>query len=122
MRKADGFILVYDVTNKKTLNEIQTIYEEICRIKDSEIFPKILIGNKCDISESERGEKAVSFDFGKKFSIGINSSFLETSALKRYNIDECFNNIIEQVYKIKYKKNEKQELKKRAIYIRLFKR
>jgi GTPase SAR1 family protein len=103
------------VTNKKTLNEIQTFYEEVCRIKDTEDFPKILIGNKCDILESERGEKGVSSEMGKKFGMGIYAKFMETSALNRINIDELFTEIMNQIYDYKFlkvlQKDEKKEKK-----------
>lgn len=53
MRNGEGFILVYSVTSRLSFDEISTFYQQVCRVKDRDHFPMVLVGNKCDL-ESER--------------------------------------------------------------------
>ena len=60
MRESDGFILVYDVCQKSTLNELDsTFITQIQRTKDKEPFDIVFCGNKSDIPEKIRGENQV---------------------------------------------------------------
>jgi GTPase KRas protein len=117
MRNGNGFILVYSVTDRKTFEEIQTFHEQILRVKDSESYPMVLIGNKCDL-ESER---VISYDEGKNYAKTLGISFLETSARKRKNVDECFYELVRNVRKEKDRvmniKNNKNEYKKKKCTI-----
>jgi GTPase KRas len=47
----DGFLLVYDITNKSSFKEIKNLYEGVLRVKDVDKFPMILVGNKCDLED-----------------------------------------------------------------------
>lgn len=53
MKIGEGFLLVYSITSFSSFEEIQKLYSQIKRIKNSESFPVILVGNKCDL-ESKR--------------------------------------------------------------------
>ena len=53
MKIGEGFLLVYSITSFSSFEEIQKLYNQIKRIKNSESFPVILVGNKCDL-ESKR--------------------------------------------------------------------
>lgn len=53
MRIGEGFLLVYSITSFRSFEEVQKLYSQIERVKDIEVFPVILIGNKCDL-ETDR--------------------------------------------------------------------
>ena len=49
-------------------------------------FPKILIGNKCDLED----KRQVSYDEGKAYADSMGAEFLETSARDGTNIEKAF--------------------------------
>lgn len=53
MRTGEGFLIVYSITSRESFEEISTFRDQILRVKDREIFPMVISGNKCDL-ESER--------------------------------------------------------------------
>jgi small GTP-binding protein len=88
VRKADVFILIYDVTNSDSIKFLDQIVEKIEQTKEGQKYTTVLMGNKCDL---ERGKKGVTAeqgnDLAKKYkAIG----YFEASAKTRTNIDEAF--------------------------------
>lgn len=49
IRAGESFILVYDITSKKSFQEIPSLKEKILRGKDASKVPMVLVGNKCDL-------------------------------------------------------------------------
>jgi hypothetical protein len=39
MRSSDGFILVFDLTKKRTLTDVDTFVKKISQVKDADTFP-----------------------------------------------------------------------------------
>jgi len=98
-RKAVGALLVYDITRKSTFvdcikwyNELKNYCERDCVI--------CLIGNKNDIKKRE-----VTFEEGKNFSIKYKTIFFETSAKNKESVNECFEELLQQIYNIKRRNN-----------------
>lgn len=84
-RGAHGIIVVYDVTDRETFDNVRHWLEEI----DSNSGPnveKLLVGNKCDLGS----KRVVTFDQGKELADSLGISFIETSALSSINVDEAF--------------------------------
>ena len=100
---AHGIILLYDVTNQKTFDNVKNwIYQ----IKD-EVTDKvciILVGNKIDKEE----KRVVSTEQGEKMAQGLGLMFFECSAKTGVNIDLAFNEIIKKIIE-NYSKIEKGE-------------
>ncbi|KAJ2746752.1 AdoMet-dependent rRNA methyltransferase spb1 [Coemansia sp. BCRC 34301] len=84
-RGAMGILLVYDVTDERSFNNIENWYKNVEHYA-SEGVNKILIGNKCDIE----GSRAVSKESGQKLADELGIKFLETSAKSNTNVDEAF--------------------------------
>jgi GTPase SAR1 family protein len=95
MRTCDGFLLVVDLTNKKTLDGLEAFRTQIMRSKDTNNPLIFIAANKCDLPDSD---KAVTKDdletIKKKWN---NVGYLETSAKERKNVDEAFMKVIEMV-------------------------
>ena len=72
----DGFIMVYSITDRNSFNEINSIYENFLRVKDSDSFPMVLVGNKCDLEKL----REVSYDEGKTLASTMNIPFFEVSS------------------------------------------
>ncbi len=87
MRTGKGFLLVYSITDPSSFAEVNIIYEQLCRSKDSEEVPIVLVGNKCDL-ESER---SVSYEEGKCLAERMgNCKFVESSAFAVVNVEKAF--------------------------------
>eukprot|EP00397_Hematodinium_sp_SG-2012_P061116 GEMP01080485.1.p1 GENE.GEMP01080485.1~~GEMP01080485.1.p1 ORF type:complete len:210 (+),score=42.27 GEMP01080485.1:75-704(+) len=85
-RDAHGIIIVYDVTDRESFNNVKHWIQEIGR-NAAEGVNKLLVGNKCDL----QSKKAVSYDEGKDLADSLNIKFLETSAKNAHNVEEAFN-------------------------------
>ncbi|WOK99228.1 hypothetical protein Cni_G07940 [Canna indica] len=84
-RGAHGIIVVYDVTDQESFNNVKQWLNEIDRYA-SENVNKLLVGNKCDLTEN----RVVSYETGKAFADEIGIPFLETSAKDATNVEHAF--------------------------------
>ncbi|OMJ95832.1 hypothetical protein SteCoe_732 [Stentor coeruleus] len=84
-RGAHGVIVVYDVTNRETFNNVKNWMGEISRYA-SENVNRLLIGNKCDCDS----KKAVSTEEGKELADSLGIPFMETSAKTSSNVEQSF--------------------------------
>ncbi|KAI9357203.1 ras-like protein 1, partial [Pilaira anomala] len=95
MRNGEGFLLVYSITSRMSFEEIETFHQQICRVKDKDRFPMVLIGNKTDL-ESER---QVSSQEGKDLAEFYGCEFVETSAKLRLQVDDAFHAVVRNIRK-----------------------
>ncbi|XP_024990351.1 ras-related protein RABD2a-like [Cynara cardunculus var. scolymus] len=84
-RGAHGIIIVYDVTDLESFNNVKQWLSEIDRYASDNVN-KLLVGNKCDLAES----RVVSFDTAKEFADEIGIPFMETSAKDATNVEQAF--------------------------------
>lgn len=90
MRTGEGFLLVYAINSRNSLEELQTFYEQIQRVKDLDNVPVLVVGNKLDLEI----ERQVSYEEGLAFARALNCPFLETSAKQRINVEEAFYGLV----------------------------
>ncbi|CCF58963.1 hypothetical protein KAFR_0F03670 [Kazachstania africana CBS 2517] len=89
-----GFLLVYSVTDQRSLDELMELREQVLRIKDSDKVPMVLVGNKADLTD----ERVISVEDGIEISSKWGKvPFYETSALLRSNVDEVFVDVVRQI-------------------------
>jgi Ras-related protein Rap-1A len=108
MRDRHGFILVYDITNPGSMNDLNDLYTQIQQNKspaaqssiirddngDPEVvIPLVLVGNKLDLAN----ERKVSHQRGKTLAERWNCAYYETSAKTRINVDEVFYDLVGQI-------------------------
>eukprot|EP01121_Diplochlamys_sp_Union-15-3_P017484 TRINITY_DN6162_c0_g1_i1.p1 TRINITY_DN6162_c0_g1~~TRINITY_DN6162_c0_g1_i1.p1 ORF type:complete len:203 (-),score=29.54 TRINITY_DN6162_c0_g1_i1:45-653(-) len=93
-RGSHGIIVVYDITNMETFNNVQKWLQEIERFACHNVV-KLLIGNKCDLV----GERKVGYDTAKELADQINVAFLETSAKDSTNVNNAFNDLAKSLVK-----------------------
>lgn len=84
-RGAHGIIVVYDVTDQESFNNVKQWLNEIDRYA-SENVNKLLVGNKSDLSD----KKVVSSETAKAFADEIGIPFMETSAKNASNVEQAF--------------------------------
>ncbi|KAK9404159.1 GTP-binding protein Di-Ras3 [Crotalus adamanteus] len=88
--KGHAFVLVYSVTSRQSVEELQAIYEQICQIKgDVQKVPIILVGNK-----SDDPQRKVDTGEGEVLATKWKCSFMETSAKMNYNVQELFEELL----------------------------
>jgi len=84
-RGAHGIIIVYDVTDMDSFNNVKTWLSEIDKYA-SENVNKLLVGNKSDLVV----KKVVDTGMAKEFADSLGIPFLETSAKNSTNVEEAF--------------------------------
>ena len=110
---AKGSLLVYDITNPKTFENVDKWLSDL-KTNAEEKISVVLVGNKTDL-ESER---KISLEQGKEKAELFKLAFIETSALNGNNIEKAFNELISDVYKNHHELFEKQakvEITEKAI-------
>ena len=84
-RGAMGILLVYDVTNAKSFDNIAKWLRNIEEHANEDV-EKIIIGNKCDMEE----RRVIPTERGEEIASAHNIPFIETSAKANINIDRVF--------------------------------
>jgi len=84
-RGAHGIIVVYDVTDAESFQNVKTWLNEIDRYANENVN-KLLVGNKSDLTE----KKVVDYQTAKAFADEIGVPFLETSAKNATNVENAF--------------------------------
>ncbi|XP_054842114.1 ras and EF-hand domain-containing protein [Eublepharis macularius] len=99
-RRADGVLLLYDVTCEKSFLNVR---EWVDMIEDAthENIPIMVVGNKADLRlvASEQGDKCVPINYGEKLAMTYNALFCETSAKDGSNIVEAVLHLAREVRK-----------------------
>ena len=114
IRMSDGVILIYDITNEFSYENIYGWMDNIYQVKGKD-FPVILIGNKCDKDE----ERVVSKEKGEEMAKKYNITFFEASNKMGTNIEEAglklINKIVENNIRVTQEalKLRKSKLKKK---------
>lgn len=93
-RGAMGILLVYDVTDENSFQNVRTWMKSIEQNAVDSVN-KILLGNKCDLVE----KKVVDTSRGQALADEFNIQFLETSAKNNINVDEAFFTIARDIKK-----------------------
>ncbi|KAI3972825.1 hypothetical protein MKX01_019483 [Papaver californicum] len=84
-RGAHGIIIVYDVTDMESFNNVKQWLNEIDRYANDSVC-KLLVGNKCDLVD----KKVVDTETAKAFADSLGIPFLETSAKEGSNVEQAF--------------------------------
>ena len=91
-RGAMGILVVYDVTNEETFENVHNWLRQIDQNAGPNVI-RVLIGNKCDDEEMRQVSTQRGADMAKEFGI----DFFETSAKLNINIGEAFGSISEDI-------------------------
>ena len=111
INSVDGFILVYSIDDKESFESMKNRYERIVKNKGNTKYSIVIVGNKCDLEN----QRKVSREEGELYCKGLNIDFMESSALEKINVKECFLTVAKSLLKIKFPKafpNEENEKKR----------
>eukprot|EP01120_Amphizonella_sp_Union-15-10_P003621 TRINITY_DN1402_c0_g1_i2.p1 TRINITY_DN1402_c0_g1~~TRINITY_DN1402_c0_g1_i2.p1 ORF type:complete len:201 (-),score=32.67 TRINITY_DN1402_c0_g1_i2:53-655(-) len=93
--RSEGIIVVYDVTNKETYNQLKSWFTEIDRYATSGML-RILVGNKIDLLDSS--SRAVSKEDAEQLADSNGVQYFETSAKTAEGVNECFRQLCEMIH------------------------
>ncbi|XP_061453688.1 ras-related protein Rab-42-like [Rhineura floridana] len=91
-RNAVGVLLVFDMTNRRSFENIFDWYNEVTSVMEKAIF--LLIGQKSDLPSMNR----VTVEEAEGLAISLGTRFIETSAKDNINIDLAFETITNAIY------------------------
>ena len=104
-RGANGLLLVYDITNRMSFECLNSWLIDITN-KGNKNMQKILIGNKCDLTD----KREVTYEEGQEFATIKGMDFFETSAKTANFVQETFDKLTSEILQI-YEKNRRNSRK-----------
>ena len=104
--QCDGYLLVFSVTDRFSLQEIKKIQTDIKR-QVPRAIPFLVVGNKMDMSE-----RKISSDEGETVASMLGGQYIETSAKYHINVDRVFHTLVRQIQLNKKQTSKKKCLKK----------
>ena len=88
---ADGILLVYDISEKQSIERLSAWMEDIEENTDKDV-EVVLVANKSDIQPRE-----ISKEKGKELGLKYNIPVIETSAKTSSNVDQAFDTLINNI-------------------------
>ncbi|KAH8286722.1 hypothetical protein KR018_003042, partial [Drosophila ironensis] len=86
---ADAFILVYDVTDGATFEEVRTIRDQIHETKATTAVPIVVVGNKIDLLADGETEREVEYATTESVvTVDWENGFVEASAANNDNVTQ----------------------------------
>uniref|UniRef100_A0A0G4G139 Uncharacterized protein n=1 Tax=Chromera velia CCMP2878 TaxID=1169474 RepID=A0A0G4G139_9ALVE len=96
-RRAQGAVLVYDVTRADTFRNVPNWLEELRNNAEPDVVV-MLVGNKMDKAESDPNSRQVEFERAQDFAHRNNLLFCESSAVTSVNVKHIFEFLLQEVY------------------------
>ncbi|TPX13948.1 uncharacterized protein E0L32_005648 [Thyridium curvatum] len=91
MKTGQGFLLVFSITSQSSLAELESLRDEIIRIKDDENVPIVIVGNKADLEEQRTVPRTKVFSLSQQWGV----PYYESSARTRMHLTRCSANVEE---------------------------
>ena len=110
IRDGSGFLLVYSITSRSSIEECAKLYEKICRTKQSNAVPIVLVGNKCDLNQ----ERVIEYSEGSELALKWNCAFFETSAKIKLNNEACFFELVRAIRRKENREPQRAVARKRT--------
>jgi len=84
-RGAHGIIVVYDITDQGTFNNVKLWMQEIQRYASAGVC-RMLVGNKVDLAD----RRVIEYNTAKEYADSLSISFAETSAKTGQEVEKVF--------------------------------
>ena len=105
---ANGVLLIYDITSKKSFDRIQFWYDDLSKNSNIEELFICLVGNKLDLKNT----RVITIDEAQKYAKKLDVPYFEVSAKSGEGIKELFNDIIKKIMD-KIKSNDLDEIEEK---------
>ncbi|KEG13829.1 putative small GTP-binding protein RAB6 [Trypanosoma grayi] len=93
LKKGQGFVLVYSITDAESFQQLKRIYAQLRRVKGDQPVPCVVVGNKID----ETNYRAVASEEGSQFASQTKCPFLEVTAKNRRMAEEVFETLVRTI-------------------------
>lgn len=97
-RGSHGIMVVYDVTNRETFDNIRHWLEDVKKYGAVDV-PMVIVGNKADVVK----HRQVSLEEGQAFAASLGCEHFETSAKDDVGVEAAFNKIVDHCLKQRIK-------------------
>lgn len=97
-RRAVGALLVYDITQQKTFQNVKRWVEELRDHAEPDIVI-MLVGNKADLIERSPDSREVPLESARQMAERNGMLFIETSAVNGLKVKEAFESLLNEIYK-----------------------
>ena len=102
MRNKDGFVLSFSIIERKSFEDLQSFYDQLCEVYEDNIPPFVLVGNKADLDTPEaiaqhKGayKRQVSYEEAQSCARKWNAvRYIETSAKTGYHVQDMFGGLV----------------------------
>ena len=95
--RINGFIIMYNVTMRESFENARNCLREIRDHTNNDNI--VLVGNHADVDNNNYYyQREISTKEGQKFAEDNNLLFFETSNITGFNVNECFNALINRIY------------------------
>ena len=111
MKRSDGVVILYDITNKQTFVNIKYWVKSINESLNIKDIGVVLCGNKCDCDDFDRD---VTYEEGKEVADKYGVDFFETSCQEDINVNQTFITLIEGMMKVEERKKEIASTRERS--------
>jgi len=88
-----GYILMYSVNSRYSFDMVKNINSKIMNALGEDYFPRVLVGNKVDLSS----ERVVSESEGAELAKEWKCGFFETSAKENQNLEAIFQSMLSAI-------------------------
>ncbi|KAF9972465.1 Ras- protein Rab-18 [Actinomortierella ambigua] len=92
-RGAQGVILVYDVSNRDSFDQLQTWFNELNTYCSSKEVVKMIVGNKVDRETARQVTKQEGLEMARK----LQTLFIECSAKTKVGVQQAFEELVQQI-------------------------
>ncbi|KAF8510950.1 small GTPase superfamily [Hysterangium stoloniferum] len=103
IRNAHGFILVFSLTQETSLREVESLRQQIYRVKGKSV-PMVVVGTKSDLT----AEREVHRSHIQQLSRTWGLPFYETSAKRNWHVDDVFHDLVRQM-RVQYPERPRRE-------------
>ncbi|EJF62797.1 hypothetical protein DICSQDRAFT_135064 [Dichomitus squalens LYAD-421 SS1] len=90
-----GYVLVYSVTNHKSFDMIQVVYDKIINFCGKNSIPCVIVGSKIDLQNNRQVQKKE----GEKLAEDLAAAHIETSAKENINVAKVFELCLAEIEK-----------------------
>lgn len=99
-----GALIVYDVTKRCSFDNVSKWHSDLITNAEKDCVIA-LVANKVDLVERNSRKREVSYEEGKQLAMCNNMLFYETSAFTNMKVNDCFEDLLQEIY------NERRKVK-----------
>jgi len=110
MRNKDGFVLAFSIIERKSFEDLQSFYDQLCEVYEDDIPPFVIVGNKADLDTPEAHQqhkgtykRQVSYEEGQALARKWKAvRYVETSAKTGYHVQDMFGGLVREIIGLQY--------------------